>query len=125
MDAVVPVAFGPWVGYHLVSYGYQYHVLTITGVLNFLRRRDFISNCAPILSSESTSGVHNDTLAEWLRRLTRNQLGPSRVGSSPASVVEKCRLDFFDHLQFSCVPVANGRDIAVFSTFNLFVSCSR
>ena len=28
----------------------------------------------------------NDTVAERLRRLTRNQLGLSRVGSSPASV---------------------------------------
>jgi hypothetical protein len=28
-----------------------------------------------------------DTLAEWLRRSTRNRLGLSRVGSSPASVV--------------------------------------
>ena len=27
-----------------------------------------------------------DTLAEWLRRSTRNRLGLSRVGSSPASV---------------------------------------
>ena len=30
--------------------------------------------------------VYNDTVAERLRRLTRNQLGLSRVGSSPASV---------------------------------------
>ena len=28
-----------------------------------------------------------DTVAEWLRRLTRNQLGLSRAGSSPVSVV--------------------------------------
>ena len=28
-----------------------------------------------------------DTVAEWLRRMTRNHLGFSRVGSSPASVV--------------------------------------
>ncbi len=27
-----------------------------------------------------------DTVAEWLRRSTRNRLGVSRVGSSPASV---------------------------------------
>ena len=27
-----------------------------------------------------------DTVAEWLRRSTRNRLGLSRVGSSPASV---------------------------------------
>ena len=27
-----------------------------------------------------------DTVAEWLRRLTRNQLGLSRAGSSPVSV---------------------------------------
>ena len=122
MDAVVPVAFGPWVGYHLVSYGHQYQVLTISGVLNFLRRRVYISNCVPHFPSESTSGVHNDTLAEWLRRLTRNQLGLSRVGSSPASVVKFCGFDFFDYLYFSCV--TKGRDKPVFSTFNLFVSCS-
>ena len=30
--------------------------------------------------------VLTDTVAERLRRLTRNQLGLSRVGSSPASV---------------------------------------
>ena len=29
----------------------------------------------------------SDTVAEWLRRLTRNQLGLSRAGSSPVSVV--------------------------------------
>jgi hypothetical protein len=29
---------------------------------------------------------YNDTVAEWLRRLTRNQLGLSRAGSSPVSV---------------------------------------
>ena len=29
-----------------------------------------------------------DTVAEWLRRLTRNQLGLSRAGSSPVSVAE-------------------------------------
>ena len=31
--------------------------------------------------------VQSDTVAEWLRRLTRNQLGLSRAGSSPVSVV--------------------------------------
>ena len=31
-----------------------------------------------------------DTVAEWLRRPTRNRLGLSRVGSSPASVEEMC-----------------------------------
>ena len=36
-----------------------------------------------------------DTLAEWLRRLTRNQLELFRVGSSPASV------DFCSSLLFS------------------------
>ena len=30
--------------------------------------------------------VHVDTVAEWLRRSTRNRLGLSRVGSSPTSV---------------------------------------
>ena len=28
-------------------------------------------------------------MAEWLRRLTRNQLGSSRVGSSPADVAKR------------------------------------
>ena len=32
------------------------------------------------------STVHVDTVAEWLRRSTRNRLGLSRVGSSPTSV---------------------------------------
>ncbi len=30
-----------------------------------------------------------DTMAEWLRRLIRNQLGLSRAGSSPVSVVNR------------------------------------
>jgi hypothetical protein len=33
-----------------------------------------------------SASKHKDTVAEWLRRLTRNQLGLSRVGSSPTSV---------------------------------------
>ena len=33
-----------------------------------------------------TSETNIDTVAEWLRRLTRNQLGLSRAGSSPVSV---------------------------------------
>jgi hypothetical protein len=33
-----------------------------------------------------TSFINCDTVAEWLRRSTRNRLGLSRVGSSPASV---------------------------------------
>ena len=32
--------------------------------------------------------TRKDTVAEWLRRPTRNRLGLSRVGSSPASVVD-------------------------------------
>ena len=27
-----------------------------------------------------------DSMAEWLRRLTRNQMGSARVGSNPAAV---------------------------------------
>ena len=34
----------------------------------------------------ATGIVTEDTVAEWLRRSTRNRLGLSRVGSSPASV---------------------------------------
>eukprot|EP00985_Skeletonema_marinoi_P009781 scaffold4569_cov174-Skeletonema_marinoi.AAC.2 len=34
----------------------------------------------------ASAGI-SDTVAEWLRRSTRNRLGLSRVGSSPASVV--------------------------------------
>ena len=39
----------------------------------------FIKVGATVVSTE-------DTVAEWLRRSTRNRLGLSRVGSSPASV---------------------------------------
>ena len=34
----------------------------------------------------------DDTLAEWLRRSTRNRLGLSRTGSSPVGVVLFLRL---------------------------------
>ena len=34
--------------------------------------------------------TRKDTVAEWLRRPTRNRLGLSRVGSSPASVDRFC-----------------------------------
>ena len=31
-------------------------------------------------------------MAEWLRRLTRNQLGSARVGSNPTGVVKKSKV---------------------------------
>ena len=39
--------------------------------------------------------VISDTVAEWLRRLTRNQLVLCRAGSSPVSVVL--------HLSYFCI----------------------
>jgi hypothetical protein len=40
-----------------------------------------------VLESAEHHFMTLDTVAEWLRRSTRNRLGLSRVGSSPASVV--------------------------------------
>ena len=31
--------------------------------------------------------IYKDSMAEWLRRLIRNQLGIARVGSNPTAVV--------------------------------------
>lgn len=42
--------------------------------------------CAPWRRGTSWSKESIDTMAEWLTRLIRNQLGPSRAGSSPVSV---------------------------------------
>ena len=39
-------------------------------------------------------GEIDDTVAEWLRRSTRNRLGLSRVGSSPTSVESPFCTDF-------------------------------
>lgn len=49
--------------------------------------------------------VWSDTVAERLRRLTRNQLGLSRVGSSPASVDLFYHKHFYHkHSLFSTIP---------------------
>jgi hypothetical protein len=37
----------------------------------------------------SIPGWSIDTVAEWLRRTTRNRLGSSRAGSNPVSVVRR------------------------------------
>ena len=39
-----------------------------------------------VVNVSVTEASKDDTVAEWLRRPTRNRLGFSRVGSSPASV---------------------------------------
>ena len=39
-----------------------------------------------IISIYPKRDIIKDTMAEWLRRLTRNQLGSSRAGSNPARV---------------------------------------
>ena len=46
---------------------------------------------------------YHDAVAEWLRRLTRNQLGLSRAGWSPVSVVPSMVYSF-------CVGFCSGRD---------------
>ena len=46
---------------------------------------------------------YHDTVAEWLRRLTRNELGLSRAGWSPVSVVPSMVYSF-------CVGFCSGRD---------------
>ena len=55
------------------------------------------------------SNLKFDTVAEWLRRLTRNQLGLSRAGSSPVSVGLPIILTFSSCLSFFKL-VANKED---------------
>jgi hypothetical protein len=48
--------------------------------------------------------MYSDTVAERLRRLTRNQLGLSRVGSSPASVELLIHYTYTLHIIFKGTP---------------------
>ena len=59
-------------------------------------------------------------MAEWLRRLTRNQMGSSRVGSNPADcenflsqVIQKANVEQKDNLNSltSCLPACFLRSI--------------
>ena len=57
-------------------------------------------------------------MAEWLRRLTRNQLGSSRAGSNPARVASN--FDFHPFQSFSPVFVYLVRSVTdpVWNVFN-------
>jgi hypothetical protein len=50
------------------------------------QHKDLFSSSRIVCEVAGTSSKVCDTVAEWLRRSTRNRLGLSRVGSSPASV---------------------------------------
>ena len=47
--------------------------------------------------------INRAVVAEWLRRLTRNQLGSARAGSNPAD----CEFLFVFCNAVCCVPVAS------------------
>ena len=51
------------------------------GLLLIVSEKHWCSTCRPIIQ---LSQQENATMAEWLRRVTRNQMGSSHVGSNPA-----------------------------------------
>ena len=57
----------------------------ISGDSGFESRAGLCTDC-PVGAMVRRLTTECDTVAEWLRRSTRNRLGLSRVGSSPASV---------------------------------------
>ena len=64
-------------------------MLLLFGVDLYVRVVESGVPCNRVHKLHKIMSVQRDTVAEWLRRSTRNRLGLSRVGSSPASV------DFF------------------------------
>ena len=55
-------------------------------IINFTLSAESASPADSLNRTRSKFGAGLDSMAEWLRRLTRNQLGWSRTGSSPVTV---------------------------------------
>ena len=54
---------------------------------NRLTRYDFILNFVSCTAVNKATGDTSATMAEWLRRWTRNPMGYSRTGSNPVRSV--------------------------------------
>ena len=95
--------------YHAAGIYLGYQIPAHTGLLishpdPYVNIRDALTK-GPLDPSASFYQQECDTLAEWLRRLTRNQLELFRVGSSPASVdLVPLACFFFQPNRFSAYP---------------------
>ena len=56
-------------------------------IFNYFDNVDKIDHLHCVTTSFPWTGRHCAAMAEWLRRLTRNQMGSSRVGSNPTRSV--------------------------------------